>query len=274
MKKVASVLGSFSKAVKKAVSLNFGISGGANCATSCRHHPVHFKGLFGWAGVCYAAIVETKEDRKQLAEKLARHEATPAHKIVGSALVELSRMKLHGKQLPPWFRISTNGAVPSPESALADRRFIPLLRELLSFCKENSIPVHFPVESSEKAVFYRQHVGDLCIVRESIQTHDMSPETISTHDIPNGAISFTAGENVGAGKDKRKRILAAATAAAAAWSKLTGRKAIVCPAVRVSFLSRYKTGKTKEENREWREKAKCGNCPACAMNIDIVYPAH
>jgi len=36
------VFGTFSKGVKGALSLNFGQSGGANCATSCRHHPIHF----------------------------------------------------------------------------------------------------------------------------------------------------------------------------------------------------------------------------------------
>jgi hypothetical protein len=98
---------------------------------------------------------------------------------------------------------------------------------------------------------------------------------IAAHAIPAGAVSFTAGENVGKGSDKRRRILAAAVAAAAAWSARTGRKTIVCPAVRVSFLSRYKNGKTRDENRAWRESAKCGSCTACAQShIDIVYPAH
>jgi len=272
---VGTVLGTFSKGIKGAAALNFGLSGGANCATSCRHHPTHYNGADSNAGKCYAAVVEHRHDRVQLKDKLARHEVLPASTIVGRALIELSRLKLYGKQLPPWFRISTNGAVPAPADALADRRFIPLLRDLLAFCKTNGIPVHFPVETAEKHAFYTAQCGDLVTVRESIQTHDMSPCTIQGHAVPHGAASFTAGEHVGKGSDKRKRILAAAVAAAAAWSARTGRKTIVCPAVRVSFLSRYKNGKTNEDNRAWRESAKCGNCTACSMShVDIVYPAH
>jgi len=272
---IANVLGSFSKGMRGAVSINFGISGGANCATSCRHHPIHYSGAESRDGLCYAFNVEQRADRVQLADKLGRHEKLPASQIVGSALVELSRMKMYDKPLPPWVRISTNGAVPSPADAIADRRYIPLLRELLAFCKANAIPVHFPVESAEKAEFYRGRVGDLVTIRESIQTHDMNPCTIGAHAIPDGAASFTAGEGVGKGANKRKRILAAAVSAAAAWSARTGRKTIVCPAVRVSFLSRYKNGKTQEQNAAWRESAKCGSCTACAMShVDIVYPAH
>lgn len=275
MNAIPTVLGTFSKGMKGAAALNFGLSGGANCAASCRHHPANYKGAASHDGQCYAFVVEKRHDRVQLADKLKRHETTPASEIVGRALVELTRMKLHGKTLPPWFRISTNGAVPPPAEAMADRRFLPLLRQLLSFCNENSIDVHFPVESPEKHKFYTERCGDLVTVRESIQTADMTPCMIASHAIPAGAVSFTAGESVGKGADKRKRILAVAVAAAAAWSKLTGRKTIVCPAVRVSFLSRYKNGKTVEENRAWRESAKCGNCTACSRsNVDIVYPAH
>jgi hypothetical protein len=272
-----TVLGSFSKGIKSARTLNFGISGGANCATSCRHHPIHYSAGAPMDGACYAFIVEKRADRQQLADKLDRHEKLPASVVAGKAVVELSRAILYGVFVG-WLRISTNGAVPPPKEALADRRFIPLLREFLGVAGGAGIPVHFPVESAEKAEFYRAQVGDLVTVRESIQTPEMSPETIETHDIPAGACSFTAGENVGAGPGKRARILAAAAAAAAAWAKRTGRKTIVCPAVRVSFLARTKSGRggrTPAQVASWRAGAKCGACTACALShIDIVYPAH
>lgn len=275
-----AVFGSFSKGIKGALSLNFGQSGGANCATSCRHHPAHYRpgGVSrGEAGECYAIVVERRADRAQLARKLERHETLPASTIVGRALVELSSMLLRGKSVP-WLRISTNGAVPSPESATADRRFVPLLRELLTVARRAGVPVHFPVESAEKAEFYRRAVGELATVRESVQTPRMNPETIAAHPIPSGPVSFTAGEEVSAGPGKRARILAAATAAASAWARRTGRKTIVCPAVRVSFLARTKAGRgarTKQAVTEWRNRAKCGSCTACACPlVDIVYPAH
>jgi len=271
------VLGSFSKGIKSARTLNFGISGGANCDTSCRHHPIHYGAGAPHDGACYAWMVEKRADRQQLADKLDRHEKLPASIVTGKALVELSRAVLHGTTVG-WLRISTNGAVPSPAAALADRRFLPLLREFLTTAKRAGIPVHFPVESAEKAAFYREHVGDLVTIRESVQTHNMGADTIATHDIPVGACSFTAGENVGAGPGKRARILVAAAAAAAAWAQRTGRKTIVCPAVRVSCLARTKAGRgnrTAEQVQAWRAGAKCGSCTACALaHIDVVYPAH
>jgi hypothetical protein len=274
------VFGSFSKGVKGALALNFGQSGGANCATSCRHHPIHFA-TGGQSenddGECYAVVVERRHDRVQLAHKLERHEQLPASTIVGRAMVEFGALVLRGI-VPPWLRISTSGAVPTPAAALADRRFIPLLRELLTSAKSAGTPVHFPVESAEKAAFYREHVGDLVTIRESVQTPRMCPATIADHAIPAGPVSFTAGEEVGAGANKRGRIIAAATAAAAAWSARTGRKTIVCPAVRVSFLSRTKAGKGARDAaavKVWRDRAKCGSCTACAQKTyDIVYPAH
>jgi hypothetical protein len=267
----------FSKGVKGAVALNFGQSGGANCQTSCRHHPLHFGDDKPRDGACYAWIVEGRNDRQGLANKLKRHEQLPASVVVGRAIVEVGAMLLHGVSIP-WFRFSTNGALPSPAAAKSDRRFIPLFRELLEKLSARSVPVHLPVESAEKAEFYRGIVGGLAVVRESIQTPNMGPETIENHPIPAGPCSFTAGENVGAGPAKRARILAAAAAAAAAWAQRTGRKTIVCPAVRVSFLSRTKSAcgsRTKEQIQDWRAGAKCGSCTACAQEVfDIVYPAH
>jgi hypothetical protein len=272
-----NIFTTFSKGTKGALALNFGQSGGANCEESCRHHPIHFRGAESRDGECYAFHVEERGDRAPLAAKLERHEQLPASVIVGRALVELSAMILRGR-IPPWFRFSTNGAIPGPAAARADRRFIPLLRELLTTTRKAGIPVHLPVESAEKAAFYREAIGGLAVVRESIQTPNMCPDTIADHAIPAGPCSFTAGEEVGAGPNKRARILAAAAAAAAAWSKLTGRKTIVCPAVRVSFISRTKAGRgnrSTEQVAQWRNGAKCGSCTACAEQyFDIVYPAH
>jgi hypothetical protein len=272
-----AVFGTFSKGVRGALALNFGRSGGANCATSCRHHPAHYRPGESRAGLCYALVVEHRHDRAQLAAKLDRHEALAPSMIAGRALVELGALALRGV-VPPWLRISTSGAVPAPAAALADRRFLPLFRELLTKARDIGTPVHFPVESAEKADFYRAHVGDIVTVRESIQTPRMDPATIERHDIPRGPVSFTAGEEVCPGPNKRGRILAAATAAAAAWARRTGRRTIVCPAVRVSFLARTKAGKGKRTPAQvsaWRAGAKCGSCTACACPLmDIVYPAH
>lgn len=275
-----SVLGSFSKGVKGSASINFGVSGGANCSRKCRHHPEHPAAAASPADLCYAFSLEQQADRVQLADKLARHETLPASVIVGRAQIELDREELYGKPARPWFRFSTNGSLPGRTKATRDRQFIPRLRGLLKTINRRSGRgrCHMPVETAEKALFYRQTVGDLVTVRESIQTLDMRPESIAEHRIPDGPVSFTAGADVPAGPDKYLRVLSAAAAAAAAWSARTGRKTIVCPAVRVSFLARlkaYRRGRSAEQIAQWRGSAKCGSCRACALpQFDVVYPAH
>ena len=130
-----TVLGSFSKGVDGAASLNMGRSGGANCETSCRHHPAHFPAGAARDGICYAIVVENRHDRVQLKDKLDRHETAAASALVAKALHELEREKMHGRPARPWFRFSTNGALPKPAAALADRLFIPRVRGLLSFLR-------------------------------------------------------------------------------------------------------------------------------------------
>jgi hypothetical protein len=278
MKKISSVLGTFSKGTKRARTINFGISGGKNCESSCRHHPDRFNTNEPHAGRCYAFNVEQRDDRTQLAAKLERLDKLPASQVIGRALVELSQMIIRAAIMPDWLRISTNGAIPKPEEATADRPFIPLLKETLKFAKQHGIPVHLPMESAAKAKFYREKIGDLAVVRESIQTPSMNPLTILNHPIPDGPVSFSAGEEVPAGKNKLARVLAAATLAAAAWSRLTGRKTVVCPAVRVSFLAKTtagKNGRTPAQVEKWRSANKCGSCVACSLkHVDIVYPCH
>jgi hypothetical protein len=56
----------------------------------------------------------------------------------------------------------------------------------------------------------------------------------------------------------------------------TGRNTIVCPAVVTSFKHKLcRDPQEKPRMKALADKAKCGNCTACANgNIDIVYPAH
>jgi hypothetical protein len=276
--RIPSVLSTFGKAIAGAAALNFGRSGGRNCESTCRHHPDNFNAGEGGSEVCYAVGIEQRGDRAQLANKLDRHEQTPASRIVGAALVELEREALYDIPARPWFRFSTGGSLPSPRRAAADRLFIPRIVALLTFLAKRGTPVHLPVESAKKARWYRRMIGGLAVVRESLQTPRMTPDTIENHPIPDGPVSFTAGEDVPAGPNKRGRVIAAARAAAAAWARRTGRKTVVCPAVVVSFLSRSKAtcgGRSKEQIDLWRAGAKCGACTACALaHIDVVYPAH
>lgn len=275
-----SVLGSFGKGVPGSASINFGLSGGANCESACRHHPENPNAAANPADLCYAAILERRHDRAQLRNKLARHERLPGSVIAWRAHMELEREALYDLPARPWVRFSTDGSLPSRRKALRDSKFAARFRALVEFCAKRSgrDRIHIPVESAKKAQFYRELVGDIATVRESLQTPHMCPDTIARHAIPSGPVSFTAGETEPAGPNRRLRVLAAASAAAAAWATRTGRKTIVCPAVRVSFLSRlkaYQRGRSKEQIAAWRAGAKCGSCCACALaHIDVVYPAH
>jgi hypothetical protein len=252
---MASVIGSFGKGVDGSVSINFGISGGKNCSKRCVHHPKAKRKNATRA--CYAAKLETRPDRQQLKAKLERHDAMPAWKICGIALVELQDMESRGT-LPPWVRFSTNGSLPMPGEV--NSLFKSQLRALVTWLSTRGVPVHFPIETEDKAQFYRELVGDLVTVRESLQSPGM-------HASARGPVSWVAGSDIH-GKDTFIRRIEAARQECRQRLATVGRKAVVCPAVVAGFMARMKGG-TKNE------KAKCGNCNACSLeHIDVCYPQH
>lgn len=257
--KTGSILGTFSKGIENSVSINFGLSGGANCETSCQHHPEN-------NGACYAVRAETRPDRKELTKKLEGHEAMPAYKVCGKALIELRELTRRGYSIP-WVRFSTNGSLPSAKKVRENKLFRTQFRKLVEFCVENEIPVHIPVESNKKARFYRSLVGDIVTIRESIQNKKRFESAV-------GAVSIA----VGAGKKLNDRIDSAREVSRNRTEK-TGRKTVVCPAVVSSFRYKLKnrglSAAKKTELKNRYSKAKCGACTACAQSdVDIVYPIH
>lgn len=273
------ILGSFSKATDGAVSLNFSVSGGTNCSKRCNLHPANTRS--DAAGRCYAVVIEARPDRVQLKDKLERHGQMPASRVCGMALLELQRMEERGK-LPPWFRFSSAGSLPMVGKA--SPVFLRQLRSLVRWLVDRGVPVHLPVESPSKAAFYREAVGDLIAVRESLQT-------AGAHLTTAGAVSVVAGADITTGGDIRERRIAAARTMAADRREATGRKTIVCPAVVAGF--RLKTAQARvsaaqragkdagplltilDQRRNAAARGKCGDCVACASrDIDVVYPAH
>lgn len=257
--KPGSILGTFSKGIDGSVSVNFGVSGGANCETTCQHHPDN-------DGACYAARAEIRPDRAQLADKLIRHETKPAAYICGRALFELQELISRGKTIP-WVRFSTNGSLPKPSKVRRNRLFVTQFRKLVEFCVRNSIPVHIPVESYKKARFYRSLVGDLVTIRESVQNEKRFRSAV-------GQVSIA----VGHGLPLRDRVEYAAEVARLRRESMD-RKTVVCPAVVSSFNYKLNSrGKTDDEKRELKarySRAKCGACTACSdARIDVVYPIH
>lgn len=252
--KMRTILGTFSKGIDGSVSINFGVSGGRNCETSCRHHP-DSTAADATRG-CYAARSEIRPDRKQLANKLAEIEAMPPALVCGAALVELRQRTDKGKRIP-WVRISTNGSLPNPREVRGNKLFRSQFKALISFCRQHDIPVHIPVESYKKARFYRALLGDLAVVRESAQSADRFINAV-------GSVS-TVGGNKG---DGRRSCVEQSRNIAQQRRESTGRKVIVCPAVLNSFAAR-------RDKSRYNPLAKCGSCTACADPlVDIVYPHH
>ena len=243
------VLGEFGKAIEGSRSINFGVSGGKHCDRACRHHPnttadhpTH---------MCYAVRSEKRPDRAELLNKLERHEVSGPVRVVKQGFEEIKDLVVSGHK-PPWLRFSTNGSVPNPVDA--SPTFLKVLNEMLEYCDEQEIPVHFPVETGSKALFYRRAVGWRVVVRESAQTIKRFLETP-------GPVSCVAGES---GMNQVERVDACRLIAKMR-TKRMGRKCVVCPAVASRYLN----------DNQPQPKAKCGNCTACARaDWDIVYPLH
>jgi len=237
------ILGGFGKAIRGAVSLNFGRSGGDNCAASCPYHP---RSTSAHASVqaarCYAATCETRADRQQLAAKLNRHETTAAAALIDAARVEFARKSARG--VVPWFRFSSFGSVPK----IVPSNFRALCIEVLAA----GTPIHLPIEDSPKISKYLAAVGDITTVRASVAA--------PCFDAYSGACSTVIGSM---SDDTPRERVALAVQAAKARTAASGRKCIVCPAVAASHL------RTKSK------AAKCGNCVACAdLGVDVIYPVH
>jgi len=251
------VLGSFGKGLDGSVSVNFDVSGGANCELACPHHPDSTAEEA--TGACYAVRTELRPDRTQLRDKLERHATMPAWLVCGRALAELSHRVCRGESIP-WVRISTSGSVPPPHEARRNKPFRVMLCKLLEFCQANRIPVHLPVETYAKARYYRSLVGDLAVVRESATSLDRFQHA-------KGPVSVAVGQP-GARRVDR---VAEARAVAKQRREQTGRKTIVCPAILHSWASNPITKNPIPPN----PRAKCGACVACALaQVDIVYPLH
>lgn len=257
--KTGSVLGYFTKALPGSVSVNFGVSGGKNCDGGCLHNPNYDGPTPELADkACYAATGEHSFKGAYTLAKLVRHEQWGPAQVIGKATYELQELIRKGQTIP-WVRISTNGSIPQPWEATP--LFISQLRTFLKIALAHGAKIHFPVESAAKAEFYREKVGDLVCVRESLQSVDAITET-------SGAVSFVVGAEIVDGPDIYQRRVDAAKAAAKLRKHATGRNTIVCPAVTSSWKRRTKAGKNSAP-------IKCGLCPLCSnRDADVVYPWH
>ena len=250
---MGKLLGTFGKGIAGSISMNYSESGGSSCDTNCRLHPDTKRKDKVEGTPCYAMRMELIYSAFHNALKTRAKK--PAWALCGQALLELQALEKRGVVIP-WFRFSVAGSVPQPDQVRQDRLFRLQFRTLVKWLVERSIPVHLPVESYNKARFYRGLVGDLITVRESAQTETRFRRA-------QGAVSLFVGEHL-----PRRQRVSKARQVAKDRREATGRKTIVCPAVTHGWAVRY-------DDMTSNPRAKCGACTACADGlVDIVYPKH
>jgi hypothetical protein len=254
-----NVYNSFGKGNAWSLSLNFGLSSGLNCDNSCRHHKQSTADNPTYA--CYSSTIERQ--RAAVRENLQTKEDIGAIQVIATAIMQWgelqSLIRAEGIGNVQWMRISSGGSVPS-ESQIPQRyikRYKALWRQLVSLWLSVGCKIHFPVETLEKAEFYRSFLGDLITIRVSAQ----SCEAFNNVNVESSCV---VGENITvktSKRVKRDRIDLARQYARERYAA-TGRKAIVCPAIVSTFEKRP-------------TKIHCGDCDACSRSgIDVIYPLH
>lgn len=254
-----NVYNSFGKGCDTSLALNFGISAGENCDPGCRMHPESTSP--DKIGGCYATTIE--KQRPAVVDNLAHKEDIGALKVIALAIVQWGELQVlireNALRQVSWVRISSGGSVPAEDQVPVRyrKRYKALFRQLVQLWTSVGAMVHFPVESIEKAVWYRSFLGDLITIRLSAQSE-------GEFYGDNGAMSFVVGEHITSKNSKRVKRdrVTYARAYARERKQETGRPTMHCGAIESTFLK-----------REYKQK--CGICKACAMDdIDILYSKH
>lgn len=228
-------LGSITKALSGAITLNFAESGGPNCSPDCEALR---------KGVCYAVATEQRKPSTRVSGERKREVGFAA--CCDAYREEILALIGAGKTIP-WIRFSSFGSVPDRE--LTNQEELAFVRLVRSF--PEGAPVHFPVETPQKAERFRGicEAYNLPItVRESAQSDERMNEAADAGE----AVSRIVYD----GPTKRDRLASAIAMARAkqGWS--------VCPAVASTILDRP-------------QKIKCGQCTLCAQpGRVILYPQH
>ena len=230
-------LGTFSKATEGAIALNFAESGGVNCSSKCEALK---------KGVCYAVHVERMKPSVQVSGERKRQLGFTGLCKAYQARIEAKASK---GEVIPWIRFSTFGSVPNrPLTSDEMEAFASLVRSFPS-----GTPVHFPVETRQKAERFRAIAVafDLnLVVRESAQSDALLKKSMDE--------GKQVSRIVFKGATQRERL-----DNARAIAKRSKGKARVCPAIASTIL--------KSPN-----KVKCGQCTLCARAdvTAILYPQH
>ena len=134
-KNFGTLIGSFGKGIKGSVTVNFGVSGGANCDDSCT-----LKG-----NGCYAETTEAVKPSITINLERKQNNLT-------QYLKELTSPKALDKlNAAPWIRASAFGSIPAPEQ-ITDEQYSLLQTFAAGIDNPN---LHWPVETLDKARLLR-----------------------------------------------------------------------------------------------------------------------
>ena len=134
-KTFGTLIGSFGKGIPGSVTVNFGVSGGANCDDSCT-----LKG-----NGCYA--ITTEAVKPSITVNLERKQAN-----LTQYLTELTSHKALAKlNAAPWIRASAFGSIPAPDK-ITDKQYKLLETFAAGITNER---LHWPVETLDKARLLR-----------------------------------------------------------------------------------------------------------------------
>lgn len=206
-KEFKTTIGTFGKGLPGSKTINFGVSGGANCSDTC---PLKKSGL------CYA--ISTEKLKPSITVNLERKQAN----FTGYLEALTSDKALTELNTAPWIRASAFGSIPMP-GKITDKDKT-LLAKLASGITNHS-KLHFPVETKAKADLLR--AAGFHGVRVSAANNTRKAKTLIDSGYP---VSITiAGEKRAVGKNKRLNSQKAFDYASKLRAK--GITAKVCPAI-------------------------------------------
>lgn len=204
-KQFGTLIGSFGKGVSGSVTINFGVSGGANCDDSCE---------LKQSGACYA--ITTEKVKPSITVNLERKENN-----FNAYLTELNSDKAINKlNNAPWVRFSAFGSIPKPESLSAAD--IELLSELASKLVNQNM--HFPVETIDKGRLLKS-IG--FNPRISCASDIAKAESLAIQGLNSSLVIAGAKRATG----KNKRLYSSEAFAVAKELNSKGVSAKVCPAI-------------------------------------------
>lgn len=162
-----TVIGSFSKATKGAISLNYSEGADENCSDTC---PLKSNG-------CYTKPIQGMKPSVKISGE--RKRKAGFYETISRQYWELKR-KLDRGDVIPWARFNSFGSIPNRKLSGVETM---ALRALLKLLALHNIPVHFPVETETKRRELARATEGLATVR--VSSHgDLSLD---------GAISTVAG---------------------------------------------------------------------------------